>query len=105
MYVPSFPGQGAIYSVIVQQTGVISNTQKAAYVSSTSYSCTFDVNGSGQYCYDLGIYIQTFLRLLLLVASFIVTSECVLIINDYTILNVSFDQTRIILIFKILFNR
>ena len=56
MYVPSFPGQGAIYSVIVQQTGVISNTQKAAYVSSTSYSCTFDVNGSGQYCYDLGMY-------------------------------------------------
>ena len=103
MYVPSFPGQGAIYSVIVQQTGVISNTQKAAYVSSTSYSCTFDVNGSGQYCYDLGMY-RFFDVYYCWWLYFVVTSECV-IINDYTILNVSFDQTRIILIFKILFNR
>ena len=56
MYVPSFPRQGTIYSVIVRQTGVNSNTQESAYVSSTSYSCPFDVNGPGQYCYDSGLY-------------------------------------------------
>ena len=67
MYVPSFPGQGAVYSVIVQQTGVNSYVQKAAYVSSSSYSCTFDVNGPGQYCYDLGLY-TVFERFLVLVA-------------------------------------
>ena len=85
MYVPSFPGQGAVYSVIVQQTGVNSHTQKAAYVSSTSYSCTFDVNGPGQYCYDLGLY-TVFERFLVLVALFIVTGDYVLVTYDYSIL-------------------
>ena len=58
---PSIAGQGAIYNVIVKQTGYSLNTQMSAYVPATTYDCNFVDKSNDYFCYDLSMFTIVFL--------------------------------------------